>query len=93
LRPRTIKIVVRLSGFDMPVASVKIQKYADVLKPETDLLCRKCKQKPKWNGGYACPCGERYNHWSQLMRVDKATGGELVVGFEPRKNFPLFYEE
>jgi len=108
LRPRTIKIAVRLSGMEMPVASIKIRKYADVLTPETELLCPKCKSKPKWNGGYDCTCcpicgkpmerhiiddkgtvnwkcaedgwqdPSRYNHWSQLLRVDKATGEEIV---------------
>jgi len=77
LRPRTIKIAVRLSGMEMPIASIKITKFADVLKPETELLCRKCKDKPTWNGGYDCPCGEHYTHWSQLMRVNKATGEEI----------------
>lgn len=62
----------------MPVASVKIQKFADVLESEADLLCPKCKQKPKWNGGYDCSCGQHYNHWSQLLRVDKATGEPIV---------------
>jgi len=102
----------------MPVASVKIQKYADVLKPETDLLCPRCKQKPRWAGGYDCTCcpkcGEpmerhevdekgtlnwkcpedgwqdpsHYNHWSQLLRVDKATGEPIVKTkfTEPKKD-------
>jgi len=108
LRPRTIKIAVRLSGFEMPVASVKIQKFADVLTPETDLLCPRCKSKPRWAGGYDCSCCPKcgkpleaivvdekgtvnykcpedgwqdpshYNHWSQLLRVDKATGEPIV---------------
>jgi len=56
MRPRILKIAVRISGMEMPIASVKIQKFADVLEPETELLCPKCKQKPKWNGGYDCTC-------------------------------------
>jgi len=108
MRPRKLKIVVRVSGMEMPIASVKIQKFADVLKPETDLLCPKCKQKPKWHGGYDCVCcpicgkpmeavvvddkgavnykcvedgwqePSHYNHWSQLLRVNKATGEPIV---------------
>jgi hypothetical protein len=74
MRPRILKIAVRISGMEMPIASVKIKKFADVLQPETELLCPKCKQKPKWVGGYDCSCGEHYNHWSQLLRVVKATG-------------------
>jgi len=99
---------VRLSGFEMPVASVKIQKFADVLTPETELLCPRCKEKPRWEGGYTCTCCPKcgqpmeavvvdekdtvnykcaedgwqelshYNHWSQLLRVDKATGEPIV---------------
>jgi len=108
MRPRKLKIVVRVSGMEMPVASVRIQKFADILQPETDLLCPKCKQKPKWHGGYDCTCcpkcgepmerhvtneqGEvnwkcpvdgwqepsHFNHWSQLLRVNKATGEPIV---------------
>jgi len=93
---------------EMPVASVKIQKFADVLTADTDLICPRCKSKPKWNGGYDCVCCPKcgkpmerhvvdekgtvnwkcpedgwqdpshYNHWSQLLRVDKATGEPIV---------------
>jgi hypothetical protein len=103
-----MKIAVRLSGMEMPIATIKIQKFVDVLTAETDLLCPKCKQKPKWNGGYDCTCcpvcgkpmeshvvdekgtvnwkcpedgwqqPSHYNHWSQLLRVDKATGEPIV---------------
>jgi len=78
MRPRILKIAVRISGMEMPIASVKIEKFADVIEPETELLCPKCKQKPKWNGGYDCPCGEHYNHWSQLSRTIKATGEPII---------------
>ena len=63
---------------EMPIATVKIEKFADVLEPETELLCPKCKQKPIWNGGYDCPCGEHYGHWSRLLRVIKATGEPIT---------------
>jgi len=63
---------------EMPIASVKIEKFADIIEPETELLCPKCKQKPAWKGGYECSCGEHYNHWSQLMRVVKATGEQII---------------
>jgi len=107
MRPRILKIAVRISGMEMPIASVKIQKFADVIEPETELLCPKCKQKPKWNGGYDCTCCPKcgkpmehvvvdektvnwkcpedgyqepshYHHWSQLMRVVKATGEPIT---------------
>jgi len=74
MRPRILKIAVRISGMELPIASVKIEKFADVLEAETELLCPKCKQKPTWKGGYDCTCGEHYNHWSGLLRVIKATG-------------------
>jgi hypothetical protein len=74
MRIRILKIGVRIGSLEMPLASVKIQSFADVLEPETDLVCPACKAKPKWNGGYDCTCGKRYNHWSQLLRVDHATG-------------------
>jgi len=107
MRPRILKIAVRISGMEMPIASVKIQKFADVREPETELLCPKCKKKPKWNGGYDCTCCPKcgkpmeqiiddkgrvnwkcsedgyqdpshYNHWSQLLRVVKATGEPIT---------------
>lgn len=78
MRPRILKIAVRISGMEMPIAAVKIKPFADVLEAETDLLCPKCKQKPKWNGGYDCSCGEHYGHWSQLERVVRATGEPVI---------------
>jgi len=108
MRPRILKIAVRISGMEMPIASVKIQKFADVIEPETELLCPKCKQKPTWKGGYDCSCCSKcgkpmerividdkgtvnwkcpedgyqepshYNHWSQLLRVVKATGEPIT---------------
>jgi len=107
MRPRILKIAVRISGMEMPIATVRIQPFADVIEPETELLCPKCKQKPAWKGGYDCICCSKcgkpmekviddqqrvswkcaedgfqepshYNHWSQLLRVVKATGEPIV---------------
>lgn len=78
MRPRTVNIVVSVSGMTMPLATVTIQKFADFLMPETELLCPACNAKPTWNGGYDCACGKHYNHWSQLKRVVKATGQEIT---------------
>jgi len=108
MRPRNLKIAVRLSGMEMPVCTLKIQKFVDVLEPDTDLLCPKCKQKPAWHGGYDCTCCPKcgkpmekvvvdekgtvnwrcaedgwqepshYNHWSQLLRVERVTGEPIV---------------
>jgi hypothetical protein len=77
MRPRKIKLVVKLAGFKMPIASAKIVKYADVLEAKTELLCPKCMAKPKWQGRYECECGATYTHWSQLKRV-LPNGKEIV---------------
>jgi len=78
MRPRTVNIVVSVSGMTMPLASVTIQNFANWLEPETDLLCPACNAKPTWNGGYDCACGAHYGHWSNLKRVVKATGQEIT---------------
>lgn len=78
MRPRTVNIVVSVSGMTMPLATVTVKKFADFLTPETELLCPACNQKPAWNGEYICQCGQHYNHWSKLKRVIKATGQEVV---------------
>jgi hypothetical protein len=77
MRPRKIKLVVKLAGFKMPIAEAKIVKYADVLESKTELLCPKCMGKPRWSGKYECECGATYTHWSQLKRV-LPNGKEIV---------------
>jgi len=77
LRPRKIKLVVKLAGFKMPIAQAKIVKYADMLEAKTELLCPKCLAKPRWSGKYECECGATYTHWSQLKRV-LPNGKEIV---------------
>jgi hypothetical protein len=62
----------------MPLATVVVQKFADMMKPETDLVCRSCGEKPVWEGLYKCICGKTYGHWSQLKRVVKGTNEEIV---------------
>lgn len=108
IRPRTLKIAVSVSGMETEIASIRIQKFADVRTADTELLCPKCKQKPTWNGGYECTCCPKcgkpmerveiddkgtvnwrcaedgyqepshYGHWSQLLRVVKATGEPIT---------------
>jgi len=78
LRPRTVNIVVSVSGMTMPLATVTIQHFAKMLTPETELVCPACGAKPRWNGEYVCECGQRYRHWSQLKRVVKSTGEKIV---------------
>jgi len=62
----------------MPIASVHIQKFADILEQETELICPACGKKPPFKGGYDCECGAHYGHWSQLKRVLKGNGEEIV---------------
>jgi hypothetical protein len=61
----------------MPLATIVVQKFADMMKPETELLCPKCGAKPAWRGFYECVCGATYNHWSKLKRVVLGTGEEV----------------
>jgi len=77
MRPRKIRLVVKIAGFKMPIATVKVVKYADVIQPETELRCPKCNAKPRWNARYECECGATYTHWSQLKRV-LPNGQEIV---------------
>ena len=113
MRPRTLKISATISGFRMPIATIKIKKFADIIEPDTALVCPHCGQTPKWNGGYDCTCCPKcgmplehheivnpshpdkkivqwkcakdgwqepthLGHWSQLKRVLKATGEEII---------------
>lgn len=108
MRPRTLKISAIISGFKLPIATLKIEKFADVLEAETELVCPSCGQKPKWQGGYDCSCCPKcgkpmerqiiddkgtvnwkcptdgyqepnhFNHWSQLKRILKDTGEEII---------------
>jgi len=77
LRPRILKIMMSVSGFPVAIASVHIQKFADVLKADTVLVCPNCGKEPKYHGGYDCECGSRFGHWSQLKRVLKNNGEEV----------------
>ncbi|MEM2569260.1 MAG: hypothetical protein QXT67_04900 [Candidatus Bathyarchaeia archaeon] len=77
MRPRKIKLVAKAFGFKMPLCVGKIVKYADVIQPETKLVCPACGAEPKWSGGYSCSCGATYKHWSQLKRV-LSDGTEVV---------------
>lgn len=73
MRPRKIKISIQLVGFTMPVGEIKVTKFADMRKPDTDLVCPECNKKPAWWSEYKCTCGQTYNHWSRLKRILKAT--------------------
>lgn len=77
MRPRKIRLVVKFAGLRMPIATVKVVKYADVIEPKTELICPKCSAKPKFESKYTCECGSTYTHWSQLKRV-LADGREIV---------------
>jgi hypothetical protein len=47
MRPRTVNIVVSVSGMTMPLATVMIQNFTKFLTPETELICPACNAKPK----------------------------------------------
>ena len=55
MRPRTVNIVVSVSGMTMPLATVTIQNFAKFLEPETELLCPACGAKPKLYSGTHLP--------------------------------------
>jgi len=40
----------------MPIATLKIKRFANMLKPKTQLVCPKCGNKPKWEAKYVCIC-------------------------------------
>jgi len=73
MRPRYLKVVVRLSGFEMPIAVFKLQKFVDMLEADTDLVCPKCKQKPMWKGGYVCNCCPQCGKLMEKAVVDERT--------------------
>jgi len=56
MRSRKLKINVSFGGMKMPLATVTIKKFADVLKPHTELVCPRCGRHPEWHGGYDCSC-------------------------------------
>lgn len=56
MRPRKLKVCVQVAGFKLPIATLKIKKFADIKRPKTELVCPKCGNKPKWEGKYVCIC-------------------------------------
>jgi hypothetical protein len=71
MRPRKLKLVVKVAGFKMPLASVKIKKYADVIKPKTELICPQCGNKPQWDGKYLCRCCPLCGKTMEAVVVDE----------------------
>jgi len=70
MRRRTLKLVAKFGGFPLVLGEVLIQRYAQMRKPKTKLLCPKCGAEPEWDAHYKCPeCGATYKSWSQLKRV------------------------
>lgn len=86
MRPRKIKLSISLSGFQMPIGTIKVKKFADYRgiandtwrKKHTARICPECAKEPSWVGGYKCECGKTYNHWSRLKQIMKATGEALI---------------
>jgi len=77
MRSRKLKISVKVGGMKLPIATIVIKKFADMLTPQTKLVCRECGKEPVYAGGYKCECGKEYKHWSQLKRV-LPSGKEVV---------------
>ena len=66
MRRRTLRLMAELHGFKMPLGEISIQKFADVRKAETVLVCPKCGVKPAYSSGYDCTCGAHYGSWNGL---------------------------
>lgn len=74
MRRRTLKLVAHLSGFPMALGEVTVEKFAKLQEAETILTCPNDGEVPTWKGEYTCEkCGTKYNHWSRLQRLVKAT--------------------
>jgi hypothetical protein len=78
MRSRKLRITAYVNAMQIAIGDVKIVKFADVRQPETELVCPSCGARPSWTGGYQCTCGQKYNHWSRLKRILKATGQEIL---------------
>ena len=78
MRSRKLRITALINGMETALGEVKIVKFAKVREPDTALVCPSCGAEPKWSGGYDCSCGAKYNHWSRLKRVLKATLQEII---------------
>jgi len=55
----------------MPVATLSIKKFADVLQAETKLVCPRCGNEPKWVGGYVCECCPKCGKPLEKVVVDE----------------------
>lgn len=40
----------------MPIATLNIKRFNDVLQADTKLVCPKCGKEPRWQGQYTCDC-------------------------------------
>lgn len=78
MRTRKVKLILELMGFRMPLGELKVTKFADIRKQETELICPECGKKPTWKGEYSCECGRAYSHFSKLKTILKATKEALV---------------
>lgn len=56
MRSRKLKLVVNVGGLKLPIATVLIKKFADVLKAKTELVCPRCGRKPTYKAQYTCTC-------------------------------------
>jgi len=78
MRRRTLRLMAELHGFKMPLGEISIQKFADVRKAETVLVCPKCGVKPAYSSGYDCTCGAHYSSYQGLKRIVPDTMQEVL---------------
>ena len=78
MRRRNLRLMAELHGFKMPLGEISIQKFADVRKADTVLICPKCGQKPAYSSGYDCTCGAHYSSWYGLKRIVTDTLQEVL---------------
>jgi len=70
VRRRTLRLVAKVGGFPLVLGEVVVQRYAQMRKAKTVLVCPKCGTQPEWRAQYECPkCDGTYRSWSRLKRI------------------------
>lgn len=77
MKPRKLRLVATVAGFQTAIAEVHIQNFASEpeLKDWTELVCPTCMTPTKYHGAvYECEtCHSSYSWWGKLLRVIKGT--------------------
>jgi len=71
MRKRTVQIVAKAAGMQMPIATVVVQNFASQRSARTINVCPKCGKKPKHrSSSYRCPkCKITYPNYNALRRT------------------------